>query len=316
MAVLHAEDRPPALEEHVSGAELRFATAGTLADALPGCDVLLVWDFTSDAVRDAWPAADAMRWVHTASAGVDRLIFPGLVGSDVTLTNSRGVFDIPMAEYVLGLVLAFAKDLPRTLAQQARGEWQHRETENVAGRCAVVVGGGPIGRAVAALLAAVGLRVPLVGRRAADGVHGFDELRGLLPDADFVVLAAPLTEATRGLLDAAALRRLKPTARVINVGRGGLVVQPDLVDALREGRIAGAALDVFETEPLPADSPLWTMPNVIVSPHMSGDTVGWRESLVELFADNLDRYRAGTPLRNVVDKTRGYVTNTTAGDPP
>ena len=145
---------------------MRFATdAPSLVEALPGAEVLLVWDFTSDAVRDAWPAADTLRWVHTASAGVDRLTFPGLLESEVTLTNSRGVFDRPMAEYVLGLVLAMAKDLPGTLAAQARREWHHRETESIAGRRAVVVGGGPIGRAIAGLLGAVGMDVDLVGRR-------------------------------------------------------------------------------------------------------------------------------------------------------
>ncbi len=282
---------------------MRFASdASSLADALPGAEVLLVWDFLSDAVRDAWPAADALRWVHTASAGVDRLTFPGLLTSDVTLTNSRGVFDRPMAEYVLGLVLAMAKDLPGTLAAQARREWRHRETEPIAGRRVVVVGGGPIGRAIAGLLGAVGMDVELVGRRE------FDGLPALLPGADWLVLAAPLTDATRGMLDAAALALLRPSARVINVGRGALVVEPDLVDALREGRIAGAALDVFAREPLPADSPLWTHPGVIVSPHMSGDLIGWRQDLVAVFRDNLARYQAGEPLRNVVDKTLGYVT--------
>ena len=297
--MLHGDDRPPGLA--LDG--MRFAAdAATLADALAGAEVLLVWDFTSDAVRDAWPAADALRWVHTASAGVDRLTFPGLLESDVTLTNSRGVFDRPMAEYVLGLVLAMAKDLPGTLAAQSRQEWHHRETEPIAGRCAVVVGGGPIGRAIAGLLGAVGMDVELVGRR------DFDDLPGLLPRADWLVLAAPLTDITRGMLDTAALARLRPSARVINVGRGALVVEPDLVDALQAGRIAGVALDVFAREPLPPDSPLWRLPGVIVSPHMSGDLIGWRQTLVEVFRDNLARYRAGRPLCNVVDKTLGYVT--------
>ncbi|MHA6629299.1 D-2-hydroxyacid dehydrogenase [Pseudonocardia sichuanensis] len=300
--MLHGDDRPPGLEEE----GLRFATADTLAQALPGTEVLLVWDFTSDAVRDAWPAADSVRWVHTASAGVDRLTFPGLLSAPVTLTNSRGVFDAPMAEYVLGLVLAMAKDLPGTLAAQARREWRHRETEPVAGRTAVVVGGGPIGRAIARLLEAVGMAVELVGRR------DFDGLPRLLPRADWLVLAAPLTDATRGMLDADALALLRPSARVINVGRGALVVEPDLVEALQAGRIAGAALDVFAAEPLPAGSPLWELPGVIVSPHMSGDLIGWRESLVEVFRDNLARYRAGEPLRNVVDKSLGYVTTSGA----
>ncbi|GAA1288284.1 D-2-hydroxyacid dehydrogenase [Pseudonocardia aurantiaca] len=282
---------------------VRFATDDTFASALPGTEVLLVWDFTSNAVRDHWGAADALRWVHTASAGVDRLTFPALLESPVTLTNSRGVFDTPMAEYVLGLVLAMAKDIPASLAAQARREWRHRETEPVAGRCAVVVGGGPIGRAIARLLGAVGMDVELVGRRE------FDTLPTLLPRADWLVLAAPLTETTHGMLDATTLALLRPNARVINVGRGGLVVEPDLVDALAAGRIAGAALDVFAREPLPRESPLWELPGVIVSPHMSGDVVGWRETLVELFADNLARYRAGEPLRNVVDKALGYVSS-------
>ncbi|WP_346277242.1 D-2-hydroxyacid dehydrogenase [Pseudonocardia sp.] len=308
ITVLHAEDRPPGLTLD----RIRFATDHTLAHALPGTEVLLVWDFTSDAVREAWPAADALRWVHTASAGVDRLVFPELLDSPVTLTNSRGVFDVPMAEYVLGLVLAMAKDLPGTLALQSRREWRHRESERVAGTCAVVVGGGPIGRATAGLLRAAGMRVELVGRRASDGVHAAEALPGLLPLADWLVLAAPLTEATRGMLDAAALAALRPSARVINVGRGALVVEPDLVDALRGGRLAGAALDVFAQEPLPPESPLWDLPGVIVSPHMSGDVLGWREELVEVFADNLARYRAGEPLLNVVDKTRGYVTGGTS----
>jgi phosphoglycerate dehydrogenase-like enzyme len=296
----------------VGRAELRFATDDTLADTLPGADVLLVWDFTSDALARAWHAADTLRWVHTASAGVDRVAFSGLLDSDVVLTNSRGIFDAPMAEYVLGLVIAFAKDLPGTLAAQRRRKWRHRETEPVAGRTAVVVGGGPIGRAVARVLGCVGMRVELVGRRAADGVHAFGALPGLLPAADYLVLAAPLTDATRGLLDARALAALRPTARVINVGRGGLVVEDDLVVALAEGRLAGAALDVFAAEPLPASSPLWELPNVIVSPHMSGDLVGWREALVEVFADNLARYRDGAPLRNVVDKSLGYVSGGTS----
>jgi phosphoglycerate dehydrogenase-like enzyme len=297
VTVLHADDVPPGLDD------VCFATGATLAAALPGTEVLLVWDFTSDAVREHWAAADALRWVHTASAGVDRLTFPALLESPVTLTNSRGVFDAPMAEYVLGLVLAMAKDIPGSLAAQARREWHHRETEPVAGRCAVVVGGGPIGRAIARLLGAVGMDVELVGRRE------FGTLPALLPRADWLVLAAPLTETTRGMLDSAALALLRPTARVINVGRGGLVVEPDLVAALQAGSIAGAALDVFATEPLPDRSPLWELPGVIVSPHMSGDVVGWRETLVELFADNLARYRAGEALRNVVDKTLGYVSS-------
>ncbi|GAA1865371.1 D-2-hydroxyacid dehydrogenase [Pseudonocardia alni subsp. carboxydivorans] len=310
--MLHGGETPPGLERHAGDARLRFAAdARELADALPGSDVLLTWDFTSDAVKDVWEATDtaALRWVHTASAGVDRVAFPALLASGATLTNSRGVFDRPIAEFVLGAVIAFAKDTARSLALQRERTWRHRETETVAGKVATVVGSGPIGRAVADLLGAVGMRVRLVGRRAADGVHAFDELPGLLPDTDHLVLAAPLTDATRGMLHAGTIALLPERARVVNVGRGALVVQDDLTDALATGRLAGAALDVFEVEPLPATSPLWTMEHVLLSPHMSGDVVGWKDMLVELFADNLARFRDGRELRNVVDPERGYVSS-------
>ncbi|GAA1842717.1 D-2-hydroxyacid dehydrogenase [Pseudonocardia ailaonensis] len=309
IAVLAGDDRPDGLAEH---AEVRLAGADDLPAALDGADVLLVWDFLSPAVPAAWRAADtsAVRWVHTASAGVDKVTFPELQAHPAEITNARGVFDRPIAEYVAGVVLAFAKDLPGTLRLQARGEWRHRETSTVRGRHAVVVGSGPIGRAIADLLGAIGLRTSLVGRRAADGVHAFSSLPELLPSADVLVLAAPLTDATRGMLDRVSLGLLPGNALVVNVGRGGLVVEPDLVAALREGRIAGAALDVFEIEPLPAASPLWGMDNVIVSPHMSGDVAGWRGMLRDQFLENLARYRAGEPLHNVVDKTLGYVKGT------
>jgi phosphoglycerate dehydrogenase-like enzyme len=318
IVVLHSDDRPPGLDDALRGTPtaVRYAQPDELASAMPGADILLVWDFTSDAVRPAWPAADTLRWVHTASAGVDRVAFPDLLASDVVLTNSRGVFDRPMAEYVLAAVLAFAKDLPATLRLQDGRHWQHRETERVAGRSAVVVGSGPIGRAIARLLIAVGMHVQLIGRtpRRDDPefgeVYGQQALPGLAAGTDYLVLAAPLTDQTRGMVDATLLDALPSTARLINVGRGPLVVTDDLVAALNEGRLAAAALDVFEAEPLPADSPLWTTPGLIVSPHMSGDVHGWRDELVTLFVENLDRYSRGQPLHNVVDKARGYVTDT------
>jgi phosphoglycerate dehydrogenase-like enzyme len=317
LVVLYSTDRPPELAARATfsdpDAQIRYATPAELPAALPGAEVVLVWDFAvGDAVRASWPAADALRWVHATSAGVDALIFDEMVSSDVVITNSRGVFDTAMAEYVLGLVLAMAKDLPGTLRHQDRGEWRHRETETITGATAVVVGGGPIGATIAALLGAVGMRVRLVGRRARPGVHEATELPRLLGDADYLVLAAPLTEQTRGMVDASLLARLPARARLINVGRGPLLVEDDVIAALSTRRLAGAALDVFGAEPLPADSPLWTLPGVIVSPHMSGDFVGWRDALVGLFADNMARYRAGEPLRNVVDKARGYVHHTEA----
>ncbi|MFI0463038.1 D-2-hydroxyacid dehydrogenase [Saccharopolyspora sp. 5N102] len=316
VVVLHGGTPPAEMARIQAHAELRYADADQLADALPGADVLFVWAFRSEAVTDAWPRADALRWVHAASAGVDRLLFPALQDSDVLLTNSRGVFDRPMAEYVLATVLAFAKDLHTTLRLQDRKQWQHRVTERVAGKSALVVGTGPIGRAIARQLTAAGLTVSGGGRvgRSDDpdfgDVHASSDLAHVIGAFDYVVLAAPLTEQTKGLVDAEVLAHCRPTARLINVGRGELVVETDLIAALRAGQLGGAALDVFDTEPLPETSPLWEMPNVLVSPHMSGDTIGWVDELVDLFLENLRSYTDGTQLRNVVDKQRGYISGT------
>lgn len=313
VAVLCGDHRPPGMAEVEAAATVRYATAGDLPASVRGADALFVWDFLSTALRGAWPQADRLRWVHIASAGVDPLMFPDLVRSPVVVTNSRGVFDRPIAEYVLGVILAFAKDLPGTLDLQRERLWRHRETERIDRQRVLVVGTGSIGRTIGRLLSAAGMAVTGVGRtaRAEDPdlgeIHASEQLLSLLPDADYVVVAAPLTDQTRGMLDAAAFLRMKSTARLVNVGRGPIVVEEDLAAALHDKQIAGAALDVFTEEPLPRDNPLWTAPNLIVSPHMSGDFVGWLDALVELFVENLRRWVAGDDLLNVVDKNLGYV---------
>lgn len=301
------------MAEVEQAAEVRYVRADGLRDAMAGAEVLFVWDFFSPAVRDAWPTADKLRWMHVASAGVDAVLFDELRSSDVVLTNSRGVFDDAIAEYVLGLVIAFAKDFPRSLEYQRQRQWKWRETERVGGRNALVVGTGPIGQAIARLLRAVGMEVRGVGRTAREDdpnfgiVHASAELADQVGWADFVVSILPLTDQTRGIFDRSVFAAMKPTARFINVGRGEHVVTTDLIDALRAGELAGAALDVFDQEPLPAESPLWTMDNVLISPHMSGDTIGWKDTLARVFVANFQRWLAGEPLHNVVDKQRGYV---------
>ncbi|MGM1076597.1 D-2-hydroxyacid dehydrogenase [Streptomyces sp. H28] len=301
-------DPPPRLGRLTGRARIEHADASTLAERLPHADVLLVWDFTSHAVRAAWPGEGPRpRWVHTASAGVDHLLGPELAGSPTVVTNARGIFDGPIAEYVAALVLALAKDLPRTLALQGERTWRHRETRRVAGTRACVVGSGPIGRAIADLLRALGVTTALVGRTARPGVYGPGELDRLLSRADWVVAAAPLTDATRGMFDARRFGVMQPSAHFVNIGRGQLVVEDDLAEALRRRWIAGAALDVFESEPLSPDSPLWEVPGLVVSPHMSGDTVGWRDELAAQFVEFFELWAAGEPLPNVVDKHRGYV---------
>ncbi|WP_406436274.1 D-2-hydroxyacid dehydrogenase [Streptomyces sp. NBC_00631] len=301
-------DPPPRLGRLTGRARIVHTDAAGLASRLPSADVLLVWDFTSHAVREAWPGEGPRPgWVHTASAGVDHLMCPELAASDTVVTNARGVFDTPIAEYVAALVLALAKDLPRTLELQRERTWLHREARRVGGTRACVVGTGPIGRAIARTLKALGVTTALVGRVPHTGIHGPDDLDRLMSRADWVIAAAPLTEQTYGMFDAHRFGVMQPSACFINVGRGGLVVEEALVRALTRRWIAAAALDVLATEPLPADSPLWSVPGLLISPHMSGDTVGWRDELGAQFVELYERWAAGRSLLNVVDKKRGYV---------
>ncbi|MFL4904335.1 D-2-hydroxyacid dehydrogenase [Streptomyces sp. MMS24-I2-30] len=301
-------DPLPRLGRLTGRARVVHADESTLAGLLPTADVLLVWDFTSHAVRAAWPGGGPRpRWVHTASAGVDHLLCPELAGSDTVVTNARGIFDRPVAEYVAALVLAIAKDLPRTLDLQRQRTWRHRETRRLAGTRACVVGAGPIGRTIARTLKALEVTSAVVGRVPRTGIHGPADLDRLMSRADWVIAAAPLTEQTRGMFDARRFGVMQPSAHLVNVGRGQLVVEDALVEALSKRWIAGAALDVFATEPLAPESPLWRAPGLIVSPHMSGDTVGWRDELGAQFVELYERWEAGRPLVNVVDKKRGYV---------
>ena len=304
-------ERPPGLA--ALDVELRYCTAEDLADALRGARALLMWDYFSTALRDAWANADALEWVHVTAAGVDTLLFDDLRECDVIVTNAGGVFDRPIAEYVLGAVLAYAKDSRASLDRQRRHEWRHRETRSIGGARALVVGTGGIGRATARLLRAAGMQVRGVGRvgRADDPDFGrvtaSADLAAEVGWCDHLILAAPLTESTRGLVDAAVLRAMKADAHLVNVGRGPLVDEAELLAALRDNRIGGATLDVFDTEPLPPGHPMWDAPNVTITAHMSGDAIGWRETLAEQFMQNARRWLAGEPLENVVDKKLGYV---------
>ena len=303
----------PELGPLAGRAELRFTDAAGLGEAIDGAHALLLWDFFSAALRDVWPRAGALRWVHVAAAGVDTLLFDELIESPVVVTNARGIFDRPMAEFALAAILARVKRLHELHDRQLARLWRHEETESLAGQAVLVVGTGSIGRATARLLRAVGLRVRGVGRteRADDPDFGrvlpADRLVEHVGWADHLVLVVPLTEQTRGLVDAAVLAAMKPTAHLVNLARGPVVDEAALLAALRGRRIAAASLDVFGVEPLPADHPLWTTPGVVVSPHLSGDAAGWRDALARQFVDNALRFLDGSPLLNVVDKRLGFV---------
>lgn len=301
------------LEELQREAEVRVTDDAGLPEALLGADVLYLWDYFADGVRRAWPAAESLHWMHVPAAGVDKLMFPELVASEVVLTNARGVFDRPMAEHVLGAMFHFAKNFGLASVQQRQRQWRHYATGDLAGASVLVAGTGSIGRCTARLLGAVGLQVDGMGRTARSGgtdfgtIHASSDFAAVVGAYDYVVLAAPLTPDTRGLLSRDVLAAMKPTAVLINVGRGALADEAALEDALRGGALAGAALDVFETEPLPQASGLWELENVLVTPHLSGDSQNQLPALARQFADNLAAFKAGRPLVNVVDKQLGFV---------
>lgn len=308
------DDPPPGIGVIADAVDLAFADeVAALEAALPGSDVLFAWRPRGAMLSEAWGHAGNLTWIQSASAGVDSLLFPELVRSHVVVTNARGVFDDAIAEFVVGVILLFSKGLAGVLEAQRRREWRHRETERLEHKRVLVAGTGPIGRAIARSCAAMGMQVRGVGRTARPRddefgrVFAAEDLGEAIGWADYVVNALPATAETRHVFGAEAFAAMSTGARFINVGRGSTVDETALVRALEQGSIGGAALDVFEEEPLPAESPLWAMPNVVVSPHMAGDFAGWRESAVELFVRNLERYLTGKPLENVVDKERGYV---------
>ena len=253
-----------------------------------------------------------LRWFQQYGAGVDWLMrHPEAIDLPFTLTNASGVHGIQIGEHILALLLAFARRLPEAWRAQQQCTWQAPAGETLfelAGKTIVVVGMGPIGKRTAQLCTALGMSVLGVRRSAAKSEAGVgkmvgpEQLLALLPQADFVVLTAPLTPQTQGMIGEAALRVMKPAAYLINIGRGGLVDESALIRALQAGRLAGAGLDVFETEPLPPESPLWAMKNVIITAHYAGASPHYTERWLTIFLENLRRYRRGETLITVVEK--------------
>lgn len=313
VVALYREALPPRLQEIEELADVRLTKADGLAEALDGADVLYQWHSFSPALKENWAAASSLKWVHVSAAGVSQLLFDELVQSDVVYTNSRGVLSRAIAEFALGFVLDTAKDAQASFRLQQQQRWQHRITQKIQGQNALVVGIGSIGREIARLFRAVGMEVSGAGRTGRPGDDEFDwiyssqDLPGIVHGFDYVVLAAPLTAETRGLLNSDVLASMKPSAHLINVGRGELVHTGALTEALASGSIAGAALDVVHPEPLPEGHALWSMENVIITPHMSGDTENYLDDLGNLFVENLGRFVNGEPLLNVVEKTLGFV---------
>jgi len=279
-------------------------------------DAILVCSANRTLLEPIWPLSAGVRWVHSRWAGIENLLFPALVESDVVVTNGRGSFAESLAEFVMAAVLFFAKDLRRMRKSQAEGRWDPFDPEWVKARTLGILGYGEIGRAAAMRAKAFGMRVIGVRRRPehAAGDSLLDEALPststgrleLMRRSDYVLVCTPLTPETRGLVGAAELQAMKASGVLINVGRGACVDEPALVDVLRAGRIRGAALDVFEREPLPAGHALFSLDNVLLSPHCADHVPGWLDDAMALFLDNLERFRQGAPLLNVVDKRAGY----------
>jgi phosphoglycerate dehydrogenase-like enzyme len=307
------------VREPVSGRGDGGGAGPEALQAVRGAEIIMALGLPRELLLAALGPPRALRWVHTGSAGVRSLLHPELVESDVVLTNSAGVHAPPMAEAVLGMVLHFARGFDFAVRSQARREWGKQPFEcaaaaarEVQGATLGILGYGGIGREVAWRARALGMRVSALRRRAGQAADGVELLTGgnalpeLLERSDYLVICAPSTAETRGLLGEAELARLRPGAVLINVARGEVVDEPALVAALRSGRLRGAGLDVFAREPLPPESELWSLDNVLITPHVSGTTDRFWRREVDLIVDNVARYLAGEPLRNVVDKQAGY----------
>lgn len=265
-----------------------------LRDALRDADVIVVAPREGRLLREVWPHAARVRWVHALAAGVESLVFPEL---DVTLTNSRGIFADALGEWALAAMLFFAKDLRRLVRNQDASLWAPFNVTRLEAATVGIIGFGSIGRAVARRAEALDMRI--VATRATP----LDEL---LAAADYVVISTPLTPETRRLIAARELALMKPNAVLINIGRGAVVDEAALIDTLRAGRIRGAALDVFENEPLAAGHPFWSMENVLLSPHCADHTDDAHDRTMQFFLENLRRFQDGEPLVNLVDKAKGY----------
>lgn len=316
-------EAPPGWDIHFVRAETSSDGDGPLGSSdevmrtIPDADAYLGFGIP----RPLFLAGKRLRWVHSAAAGVGNALYPEMQASDVVLTNSAGVHAIPIAEYIVAGVLYLFRGFDIAVDQQRRSEWnkqpfagERSPLREVAGARVVIIGAGGIGSEAAVRLAGLGARCVGVRRRPSlgkpvgfDRVIGFSEVDAELPDADVVVLAAPLTDETRGFLSATRLDRLSQRTIVINIARGALIDESALIERLRDGRLRGAVLDVFQEEPLASDSPLWQLRNVLITPHVSPVSPGrfWMREL-DLFLDNWQRLVRGEPLRNVVDKRAGY----------
>ena len=288
-------------------------------EAVAGAEAYFGFGFPRAMFDAATRPNEFLRWVHSGSAGVASALYPEFVRSEITLTNSAGIHAPPMAETVLAMILHFARGLDFATRAQQRAEWGKGPFEDradavreIADSTVGIYGLGGVGRELAWRASAIGMKVIATKRNDRTGPPGVELLRGadalgeLMERSDYVVVAAPSTSQTRNSINAAAIARMKPASVLINVSRGDVVDESALIDALKANRIRGAGLDVFVTEPLPASSEFWKLDNVLVTPHISATTSEYWRRETHLIVENIERYLAGRPLRNAVDKVAGY----------
>ena len=277
--------------------------------------VIFNWSLSGALLREIFDMCPNARWVHTRSAGLDGILFPELVNSPVPLTNGTGVFSQPLGEFALAAMLFFAKDLRRMVGSQQAGVWDQFDITEITGRTVGVIGYGDIGRSVAVRARSMGMDVLAVKRHGpplynvdplVKCIYSPDRRLEMIERSDYIVVAAPLTAETRGMLGAREFAAMKPDAVVINVGRGPVIDEAALIEALSQRLIKGAALDVFDQEPLPAGHPFYRLDNLLLSPHCADHTPDWLERAMQFFIDQFERFRKAEPLLNVVDKKLGY----------
>lgn len=262
---------------------------------------------------ELFQVARGLRWIHSNAHGVEQILIPEVVNGPVQVTSSKGVFTTPVSEHAIAMILALSRGLVSFMSMKHRRAWvEGVELREVAGKVLGVIGLGSIGKAIACKAQCLGMKTvgvkrdPLHKPACVDKVWGPDEKDELLRVADFVVLATPNTPETAGMIGSHELTVMKDSAFLINISRGAMVQENALAAALRTGQVAGAALDVFETQPLPAQSPLWDMPNLLITPYVAYSSPEAIERGMELLIENVERYLSGTPLKNIVDKSKGY----------
>jgi phosphoglycerate dehydrogenase-like enzyme len=278
-------------------------------------DVILSWSASGKLLREVFLMAPNVKWVHSRSAGLDTVLFPELINSPVPLTNGRGVFSQSLGEFVLGAILYFAKDFRRMIRNQMAGRWEQFDVEEISRQTVGIIGYGDIGRAVATRVRAMGMQILAVKRHGpplynvdplVNQIYRPEDREEMIARCDYVVVTTPLTPETRGMVGEREIGAMKPSAVLINLGRGPVVDEAALICALAEKRIKGAALDVFDKEPLPEGHPFYNLENLLLSPHCADHTSDWTEQAMKFFLAQFERYRKGEPLANVVKKELGY----------